>query len=363
MAATGTSADLRVQQWDSDFFVEHLRRNRFSAYQGRGMNNVIVVKENLMKQKGDRITFSFVEVVDGDGKTDNERLAGSEAALGNHGHQITVHLKRQGVVVTEMEEIKNAIDLRDASKQSLAKWRSKLQRNKVIDALHSPNGDGVTTYDDSSVTQRNAWAVANSDRLRYGAAASNYSGVHATDLAKIDTTNDVITPNQLSALKEYAEGADPAVTPINVAEDEEYFVVFMGSRLYRDISQHATMTQANREARARAKDNPIFRGGDLLWNGMIIRHVPEITTRCLLSGVGDSSSDVEPVFLCGAGAVGYAVARRPFSRTRSDDYENENGVMMGEIFGVEKLMYKDATNGTGIQHGVVTGYFSASATA
>jgi N4-gp56 family major capsid protein len=358
MANTSTPTALRVQQWDSDFFVEFLRNNRFAPYMGRGTGAIIRTREQLMKQKGDKITFPFVELLDGDGKKNNERLAGAEESLGQHGHQLTVDLYRHGVVVTEMEEIKSAIDIRDASKESLRRWRANLQRNKMIDALFSPVIDGFTIYGSATTGQKDAWAVANQDRVRYGAAKANWSGVHATDLAKIDTTNDLVTPNQLSALKEYAENGDPHLTPYMTDEDEEMWVVFMGSRLFRDISQHATMTQANRDARVRGKDNPVFRGGDLLWNSMLIRHIPEITTRCLLTGVGDSGSSVEPVFLCGAGALAYGIAKRPFTKTRSDDYDNENGVAIGEIFGVEKMMYK-----AGKQHGVVTGFFSASATA
>lgn len=362
MAASAPDSALRVQQWDSDFFVEHLRNNRFAQYQGRGPGHVIQVKEQLMKQKGDKITFAFVENDDADGVTNNQRLAGSESAVGNHGHQLTVNLHRHGTVVNEYEEMRSAIDLRNAGKQTLMNWRKRLHRNKILDALGSPVTDGVTTYSAASEAQKDAWAVANQDRVRYGAAASNYSGDHSADLAKIDTTNDVITPAQLTAMKELAETCDPAMTPIMTAEDEEFWVVFMGSRLFRDLSQHATMTQANREARARSKDNPIFRGGDLLWNSMIIRHVPEITTRNLLSGVGDSSSDVEPCYLCGAGALAYGIAKRDYTRTRSDDYGHENGIAIGTIMGVEKQMFKD-NSGTKIQHGVVTGYFSGSATA
>lgn len=361
MAATATAEALRVQQWDDGFFTEFINRNRFKPYMGRSENSMIQVKENLTKGKGDRITINLVGRLKGDGRTNNQRLKGYEESLGQFGHRLTVNLHRHGVVITEMEEIKNAIDLRKASRVMLMKWRMELQKNKILDALGSVHSNGYTTYANASAAERNAWLVANSDRVLFGALLSNASsGVMATALGTIDTSADKCTPTLLSTMKRIAEEADPHITPINTAEDENFYVVFVGARVWRDLMADSTFQQAFREGLPRGKNNPLFRGGDLVWDGMIIRKIPEITSRNLLVGVGDSS-DVEPVYLCGAQALGYAIAKRPFSRQDSDDYDNENGTAVGEIFAVEKLMFQEDGAATGIQHGVVTGFFSASA--
>jgi hypothetical protein len=73
------------------------------------------------------------------------------------------------------------------------------------------------------------------------------------------------------------------------------------------------MYQANRDAREResgaTKNNPIFTGGGLIYDGVIYLEIPEITQRLLLSGIGAGSIDVEPVFLLGQSALGYVMGR------------------------------------------------------
>jgi hypothetical protein len=76
----------------------------------------------------------------------------------------------------------------------------------------------------------------------------------------------------------------------------------------RDLKADPTMYQANRDAREResgaTKNNPIFTGGGLIYDGVIYLEIPEITQRLLLSGGRRRSIDVEPVFLLGQSALG-----------------------------------------------------------
>ena len=87
------------------------------------------------------------------------------------------------------------------------------------------------------------------------------------------------------------------------------------------------MVNANRDARAREgngmDNNPIFQSGDLIWDGVIIREVPEITA--LATNCGE-------VFLCGAQAVGIAWGQEPtFQTDLTDDYKFRPGVAIEEL--------------------------------
>ena len=78
---------------------------------------------------------------------------------------------------------------------------------------------------------------------------------------------------------------------------------------------------------------------------------------------GDSStSTVVPVFLCGAQAVGAAYARRWRSREQAFDYGDKQGVAIDSIYGIEKMTFGSGSGDTDNpkDHGVVTGFFSAS---
>jgi hypothetical protein len=106
---------------------------------------------------------------------------------------------------------------------------------------------------DSTAANRNAWAAANQDRLLFGKLKSNYSATFATGLGNIDTTDDKCTVASMGLAKRMAKAADPRIRPYQVDDEEgrEFYVAFHGARTFRDLSADSTLTQANREARAR----------------------------------------------------------------------------------------------------------------
>jgi len=363
MAVTLVRDGLRVTQWDNDYFREFIRTNKFARYMGATPNAVVQVSEDLNKKAGDRIAFQLIRRLKGQGVSGAATLTGNEEKLDNRSHLVTVALLRNGVEIdNKNEQIKTDIDLRDAGRDSLKEWSMERLRSDVIGALRSIDG---VAYESAPAAARNAWLANNADRVLFGAAKANAASlVHATALASIDATNDRLTTAAVSLMKRIAKSADPRIRPIRVKEDEEWFVLFAGSLPFRDLKGDAAMQQANREARVRGTDNPLFTDGDLVWDGVIIKEIEEIP---VLSGVGASAIDVGQVFLCGAQAVGVAYAQR--SRSVEDtprDYGRLLGVGIEEIRGIEKLRFgtdaaADAT--TPKDHGVVSGFFAAVADA
>ena len=120
--------------------------------------------------------------------------------------------------------------------------------------------------------------------------------------------------------------------------------------------------------------NPLFAGGDLLWNGIVIKELPDLdkfidssggglwdgvwgagATGDSLATGGDSSSRVGVGFLCGAQAVGFGIGHQAsFKRRKEDDYEHLNGVAITAKHDIKKTFYN------GKQHGMLTSFHSAS---
>ena len=94
-------------------------------------------------------------------------------------------------------------------------------------------------------------------------------------------------------------------------------------------------------AAERGKDNPLFTGGDIIHDGVIVREVPELP---VISGVGASSIDVGQAMLCGAQALGVAWAERTKTTTNVRDYGFMAGTGLQEIRGIGKLRF--GTDGT-----------------
>lgn len=360
MADTATSTRLRVQQWDDDFFTEYVRESRFKPYMGTDENSIIQVKEDLMKKRGDRLTYNLVNRLTNSATTGTNTLEGNEEALSQRAHLLTVNKLRNAVRIAEMEEVKNAIDLRDAARSQLKVWIAEETRDTIVSrlgAIQTAYGTQVA-YASASEAEKDAWLADNSDRVLFGAATSNNSANdHSASLANVDTTNDLISPANISLMKRLAQKASPKIRPVMTKGEEEWYVLFTGPLNIKSLQADTVWTQANREARNRGKDNPLFRGADYVWDGVIIRQIPEIA---YLTDVGASSAEVEPCYLSGAQALGIGWAKRTTSHTKEFDYGDKYGVAIEEIRGIDKLHFEEGNDGSGdfVQHGLVTGFFA-----
>lgn len=366
MPDTLIHSDLTVEQWADDEMYTYVRANPFKKVMGTDERAIIQVKEDLTTKAGNSIWFQLVKDLTGAGIEDDNLLEGSEEALGNYGMNVIVHQLRHAVVIGGHEEIKTTIDVRAASKIMLRLWMMSKLRDLYIARFFSPVTDGLTTYAAAAVAQRNAWAVANNpttanQRILYGAAKANYSGVHATDLANVDATNDDLHQDMIGLMKRLAQGCDPLIRPWTHDDSEgasrDGFCAFVGSLPFRDLEANFSSVEAL--ISARGEGNRIFSGGSLKIGNVMVVEVPEMDRTpanggCWLENVGNGGTvDVEPVFFCGAQTLLHAQAKRLSIKTKQFDYDNKWGVAIGETRGCAKATFNS------VQHGMVTGWVSA----
>ena len=98
----------------------------------------------------------------------------------------------------------------------------------------------------------------------------------------MDATADKFTAANLSLLKRVAMGANPRIRPYKTRSGYEYYVAFAGLNVFRDLK--IDLQVVNKDARSRegreingAPDNPLFQDGDQIYDGVIVRLVPEIS--------------------------------------------------------------------------------------
>jgi N4-gp56 family major capsid protein len=366
MNITAARANLTPTIWDRRFFTEYVRKNRFSKYMGEEMGSLIQVREQLGRQEGDSIVFPSVRRLVGAGVTGNTVLEGNEELLNARSMKLTVSAIRHAVAVSDWDVQKSAIDLRDAAKDALQVWSLEKMRDDLISALGSitANASVSVAYSAASAGQKNAWLAANSDRVLFGSSKANaVSNVMATALLLVDATNDKLTAANISLAKRIALTANPRIRPITVNNDEEWFVLFCNSYQMRDLKADTTIQSSLQYAAERGRDNPLFTGGDLIYDGVIIREIPEIG---VISGVGTAGIDVGQAFLCGAQALGIAWAQRTKTTTNVRDYDYMHGVGIQEMRGIGKLRFgTDASteDSTPKDAGIVTLFTSSVADA
>jgi len=379
MAVSTIETNNKLIRFTQEINREFVRENMFSPYQGTGLTAIIRMRQEL-KSGGEDMNIPLVTRLTGAGVA-TETLVGNEEKIDNYGMRVRIEWARHAVVTIKSEQHKDSADIFGEAKPLLSDWGKELQRDELIAALMAlpsetlpASSGGVRVngiqYDLATAAQRNTWNADNSDRVLYGAATSNFNATHATALATIDTVNDKFTATNLSLLKRIAMNANPRIRPHRTEDGYEHFVAFAGTNAFRDLK--ISLETINKDARPRegsgVSKNPIFQDGDQIYDGVIVRCVPEISqfvtnVWTTLLTAGTTSARVEPVFLCGQQAAVFAWGQmaKPTFR-KEDDYGFITGTGIEMAYGVAKMFKKHPNTSSVLkQWGVATGFFASAA--
>lgn len=375
MAVTTIQTNNKLVKYTQEINREYVRGNLFSPYMGTALNSIIRIK-NELKAGGEEMNIPLVSRLTGAGVSTGT-LVGNEEQIDNYGMRVRLDWARHAVVTNKAESQKDSADIFGEAKPLLADWGKELQRDELIAAFMALPSETLPStgtrvngiqYDLATAAQRNTWNAANSDRILYGNSTANYNATHATALGNVDTTNDKFTASNLALLKRVAMGASPKIRPFKTADGYEYYVAFAGINTFRDLK--ASLETINKDARPREQNgvdkNPLFQDGDQIYDGVIVRQVPEISSFVTnvwtsLKTAGAASARVEPVFLCGQQAAAFAWGQmaKPTFR-KEDDYGFVTGAGIEMAYGVSKIFKKHPNTGSNlVQWGVATGFFAS----
>jgi len=377
MAVTTVSANNKLIVFRKEVYREYIRQNLFAPYIGTELTAIIRVVNDL-KKGGEQINIPLIA------RLKNQPIAtgtlvGNEESIDNYGDRAWIDWARNAVRIPRSEEQKSSIDLFGQARPLLDDWGKELQRDEICDAffaiplastapagLGSTNGQRVNgaLFDAATAAQRNTWTADNQDRVLFGGATGNFNATWATAAANV-TSAMTLSAAALNKMKRLAKKANPRIRPYKLKNGREYFVVFAGSNCFRDLQNDSTIVTANTQSRPREGDgldkNPLFQDGDLLYNGMIIREVPELDVRLptTYTTAGATGIQVAPVFLCGQGAMAWLWGRMPTPTfLKEDDYQFFRGVGVMMAYGLKKIAKLNPTNNYK-EWGVFTGVFAS----
>lgn len=361
MASTSVLSGLELTKWKKQFIREFVRDSGFEPYMGASPMDIIHVVNDL-KSDGYTIRVPLVKALEGPAITGNARLSGNEDKMDQYYQDVSWEYYRKGIEISKKEKNKSAVDLLAARRPLLREWSAELIKYQIIDTFHMMNGVNYVGADETTV--KDVWLANNADRVQFGKLVSNgSSNDHSTALGTLDTTDDKLTPDLISVVKRRARAARPRIRPFKTGtQGREYYVLFCHPLAFKDLKIHTTMTQANREARPRdVESNPLFQDGDLIWDGIICREIPEFysplvasdsvnPTMTLVNAGAGGAVDVGVNILCGAQALAYANKQMatPVSK-KEDDYGFFDGVGIEMAHGIEKLTWN---NGAGARKDV-----------
>jgi hypothetical protein len=383
MASTVTANNNKLIVFRKEVFNEYVRQNLFSPYMGTGINSIIRVLSDLDKggkSGGEQINVPMMARLQAQA-IGSGPLVGNEEALDNSGMRLWVDWARNAVTINNAERQKSSIDLWDEAKPRLTDWGKELQRDEICDSFYalpsqsSPAGLGSSTgqrvngtlFDAATPTQRNTWITDNVDRIQLGTSNSGnlVAGNFASSMANV-TSSQTISGAIIMSMKRRAKIANPRIRPFKVKENgTEWFVLFVGQEQFRDCGNDTDIKTANQNSRSRENagylKNPIFVDGDLLYNGVIIREIPELSLRLptFYQTAGGSSIRLAPAFMCGQQAQAWCWGKMPNTTFRKeDDYGFLRGVGIEMCYGIGTLA-KLTPAGNFKNWGIFTGFFPA----
>lgn len=360
MADTTVATGLRVQQWDDEFFMEHIHDGRFKELMGTGSNSIIQVKEDLSKKAGDSLTYALVNRLTNAATTGTNVLEGNEEDMASRSLRVYVDKRRNAVRVAEMEEQKSAIGLRSAARPVLMDWATEDTRDQYLTALGSLNG---TAFLSRTAAIADAWLVDNVDRVQFGAVASPSGTDLSSALSDLDTTSDLFNITALDAMILKAKTCSPKIRPMeDKGNGRRYYVALANPHAFKNL-RDSMDTEVLAVTNVQMQGSKLFEGGDLMWNGVIIKEIDNVPIYANIGNGG--TTEVTPVYLLGAQAIAYAIAKRWKSVTEEFDYGDKHGIAVEAIYGIRKMLFGSGTGDTDDlkDHGVVTGFFATNGAA
>lgn len=359
MAEVVVNSALNETRWLVDkYYKEYIRQSGFAPFMGQEADAIIRVFRESDTDGGKDIIVPLVGAIKNGGVYDGQVLEGNEVDLEQFADKVTVRWRRNAVKVPKSSQYRSNLDILRLAGPALRDWAARIvlkrglidQLNGVpirgalqADGYYAP--DTVVRYEDASPAERNAFIVNNADRVQFGAAVSNASsGVMATALATLDATDDTMSTAIIDLARERAaatadiDSDGPPIHPYQTRDGEEWYVMWVHRRQMRDLRQDQDMKDALREAEVRGKDNPLFRAGDLVWNGVIIKEMADLP---LIPGAGASGVDVAQATLVGQSALTVAWGQQPRLITSTDqDYEFRPAKAIEECIGIKKTSFR-----------------------
>ena len=316
-----------VKKWSRKLFREALKATWLYKFMGRGSDSVIQIKDDDLKDAGDRVRFTLRMQLTGAGVAGDATLEGKEEALSTFTDNLLIdqlrHATRSG---GRMSEQRVPFDIREENRLALTDWWADRIDFWGFNALA-----GNTAETDLKYTGFNATTAPNADAFVFEQATTTMEA----SLTAASTTTLVMIDKAI----ERAKTNTPPVRPVMVG-GTPYYVMFLHPfqvfDMRRDTSTAGWYDIQKAVLTARGNvDNPIFTGALGIYNNTVLHESTRVPT---------ITANVRRAIFCGAqsGLVAFSKLHSPTRMTWTEelfDYGNQLGVEAGMIAGLKKAVF------------------------
>jgi len=347
--------------WSMDFW-EQARNNSFlNKFTGSSADALVQRISELKKtEKGARAVITLVADLVGDGIAGDRTLEGNEEQMASYDQVIQIdQLRHANRNEGKMAEQRSVVTFREQSRDKLAYWMADRSDQMAfltmsgVDYAYHTNGASRVGSDLPFLEYAADVSAPTANRHRRWDATL---GLQAGDTAAVEG-GDTPSWGMLVELKAYAK--DNFLRPIRTKDGIAFYHVFMTPLGMAKLKQDSDYLANVRNAGVRGPGNELFKGTDTVFvDGLAIseyRHV--YNTKGLISGTDKwgSSQDVDGqrVLFCGAQALGYADIGDADWEEKGFDYDNQQGISIGKIFGFLKPVFHTNVTDSDEDFGVI----------
>lgn len=346
--AFGTNAAETNKVWAKLADAVALPKTSLGHASGKGMSNIVQMRDELKKGRGDRVRYFLRQLATGDGVVEGETLEGSEESVDYQDDELYINQLRHAVRFENenISEQRVLLDVRTDGKNLLSEWlRDRFDRiyfnhlcgNTAIEQLAKPSKfNGFNTIVD------------------YHADRTVRAGGDANDQTLNGNSSNTFNLGLIDVAVERAKTADVPLRPISVG-GQELYVMYLHPYQVTDLRDSNSEWYANMRAAMQGgaiNENPIFTGALGVHNGVVLIENNRVTTG-VHSSTGAVQSNVRRAVLAGAQACTMAFGR--YGSTDPEklqwteqrfDYDEEVGIAIKTIFGLKRNRFNGLDYGS-----------------
>jgi N4-gp56 family major capsid protein len=360
---------LRQELWSKELLDDVSRDvQNIMRFAGTDQNNVVVIKRELQKQKGDVQTFGMVARPSGNGVTGDSELEGNEEAQKSFSEQVAIDQIRNAIRLTgKLDAQKVVYSQIEEARNGLQNWMKEFLARNIFFKLAGVTNTSLTNVHGKTVGTRCAWSntpdyIPDADEA-YTGARLRYMNAGAVTTASL-TSSHTMTLDVVTSAATMAELAEPAIQKIS-GDGEDFYVMYLHPLQAAQIRKSSDWKTAQELAKAAGEKNPVFRGALGYWSNVLLlsnEYSPWLDVSVAgnsFRGAGsgtDCAVDAARAVLCGRGAVLMAEASNSDALVlETFDYKNIEGAAISFIGGIQKPVFSagGSSGTTAVEYGCI----------
>lgn len=248
-----------IQKWSEKQYRDIRRGSFFDQFAKEDENSFIQVKRDLNGDVGNKVTFTLIPDLYGEGVTSRVTLTGNEESLNDYTFDI------------ELEEYAHAVASRGPIDRRRPVWRWDPTARRVLKDWGMRKIDRLMfkelTDSPSTIFYETAGGITT------GTVPATVISALTSANSRLDST-DIITHVKAAVSTGYDAENDTSyqnsrVLPVRM-DGDDYYMIVVHPYVFADFKRSDEYKQLNREARERSKSNPLFTNAKFCYDNVIV---------------------------------------------------------------------------------------------